>query len=238
MAKSLTAWLKDQRKIVKNKSIEELSAEYCFRDPLRPIRNNPEIIYSPADGVIVDVCSIQSIYENIYGKYGDVSLYNLAYGMIPEDSYSVVTIFLTFYDVHIVRIPINGVVHRIALPPIYSENRTMLDFEECVINGKYKEVRKELINNFAYNQRTLYCIQNNFKRDKMYLLLTADYDIDTILSFTDNTNVPLNQNQRLATIRYGSMVTCAVPNSWNLETVCREGTHVEAGNDSLFYYGE
>ena len=237
MAQSLTTWIKKQCRIVKSKSIEELSAEYCFRDPLRPIRNNPEIIYAPADGIIVDICSVNSTAENIYGKYGNMTLKELTYYVLPEGSYTVVSIFLTFYDVHIVRTPVNGVIKKISLPPIYVENRPMLSFEDYLMDGKFTEARKELLKSFAYNQRTLLSIQNSFLREKMYLLLTADYDIDTILSFIDLPNHPMKQNQRIASIRYGSMVTCIVPTSWNLETICKEGTHVEAGNDSLFYYG-
>ena len=111
----------------------------------------------------------------------------------------------------------------------------MLDLENFIMGGKYTEIRKEIISSFAYNQRTLYSIKNPFRKDSLYLILTADYDIDTILDFSSKM-CSMVQNQRLASIRYGSMVTCIVPNSWNTELKCKENTHVEAGLDTLFFY--
>lgn len=235
MSQSIKSWLREQNHITKNMSIEELSSTYCFRDPIRPIKNNHDIIYSPSDGVIVDYTVATSLQDCIYGKYGNISLEKLSYGMIPEGEYNVASIFLTFYDAHIVRMPINGVAKRQNLPPYFVENRPMLDMEKDIMNSKYASVRKELITCFAYNERVLYSIKNSFKKENMFMILTADYDIDTILSFVAG-NQSLKQNQRLALIRYGSMLTCIVPKKWNCEFICKENTHVEAGIDPLFMY--
>ena len=53
MAQTIKTWLREQSKNFKSKTIEELSSVYCFRDPLRPIKNNPEIIFAPADGCLL-----------------------------------------------------------------------------------------------------------------------------------------------------------------------------------------
>ena len=150
-------------------------------------------------------------------------------------TYEVVSIFLTFYDVHIIRMPINGVVKRLKLPPYFVENRPMLSLEKDIMNSKFSSVRKELISCFAYNERVLYSINDPLKEGNMFMLLTADYDIDTILPFTSQIQA-LKQNQRLASIRYGSMVTCIVPKQWNCKFVCKENIHIEAGIDALFMY--
>ena len=155
--------------------------------------------------------------------------------MIPEGEYDVVSIFLTFYDAHIVRIPINGIAKRVNLPPYFVEDHSMLDMEKNIMSNKFSSVRKELITCFAYNERVLYSIKSPFKQGEMYLILTADYDIDTILSFATSEQ-PLKQNQRLASIRYGSMVTCIIPKQWNCKFVCKENIHIEAGIDALFMY--
>ena len=103
------------------------------------------------------------------------------------------------------------------------------------MNSKFSSVRKELISCFAYNERVLYSINDPLKEGNMFMLLTADYDIDTILPFTSQIQA-LKQNQRLASIRYGSMVTCIVPKQWNCKFVCKENIHIEAGIDALFIY--
>lgn len=235
MAQSVRTWLREQNRVTRNMSIEELSSFYCFRDPLRPIKNNSDIIYSPADGVVVDYVRIKTNEAGIYGKYGDISLEKLSCGMIPEGEYDVVSIFLTFYDAHIIRMPINGVPTRLNLPPCYVENRPMLDFEKDIMNSKFTSVRKELLTCFAYNERVLYSIKNPSEKECLYMILTADYDIDTILSFVGKSH-PMKQNHRLASIRYGSMVTCVIPSKWNCEFVGKENTHIEAGLDPLFMY--
>lgn len=235
MSQSIRSWLREQNRITKNMSIEELSSSYCFRDPLRPIKNNHEVIYSPSDGIIVDYSSVTNLEDCIYGKYGNVSLNKLSYGMIPKGEYDVVSIFLTFYDAHIVRMPINGIVKRVDLPPYFVEDRSMLDIEKNIMSSKYSSVRKELITCFAFNERVLYSIKSPLKKEEMFLILTADYDIDTILSFASREQ-PLKQNQRLASIRYGSMVTCIIPKRWHCEFVCKENIHIEAGVDALFMY--
>lgn len=234
MAQSVRTWMREQNRVTKNMSIEELSSLYCFRDPLRSIKNNPDIIFSPADGVIVDSTVVSSLQDTIYSKYGDVTLEKLSYGMIPEGEYDIVSIFLTFYDAHIIRMPMNGVVSRLNLPPFFVENRPMLDLEKDIMRNKFTAVRKELLTCFAYNERVLYSITPPFRNEKIYMILTADYDIDTILSFASEYQ-PLRQNQRLASIRYGSMVTCVIPKKWNCEFIGKENTHVEAGIDPLFY---
>lgn len=96
MAQSVRTWLRNQKHATRDMSIEDLSSIYCFRDPLRPIKNNNDIIYSPADGVVVDYSSVTSIRDSVYGKYDNISIDKLSYGMIPEGEYDVVSIFLTF----------------------------------------------------------------------------------------------------------------------------------------------
>ena len=70
MSQSVRSWLREQNRLTKNMSIKELSSTYCFRDPLRPIKNNHDIIFSPSDGVIVDFATVTSSQDCIFGKYG------------------------------------------------------------------------------------------------------------------------------------------------------------------------
>lgn len=93
MSQSVRSWLREQNRLTKNMSIKELSSTYCFRDPLRPIKNNHDIIFSPSDGVIVDFATVTSSQDCIFGKYGNISLKEISYGMIPEGAYEVVSIF-------------------------------------------------------------------------------------------------------------------------------------------------
>ncbi len=238
MAEAISKWRKKVKHAIKNFSVDYMSSEYCFRDPIRPIKNNPEIIYSPADGIIIDVSRLNSVNHSIYTKMGHVCLSSLSHDMIEEGQYICITIFLTFYDPHIIRMPINGIVSRKDLPPLYVQDLPMLDFEETVLNNKISEINRREVSCFAFNQRTLFEIFEPLFGKKLYLLLTADYDIDTILSFFSGNNRPVKQNHRIAQIRYGSMATLIIPSDMNFSPCVKDLVHVEAGIDPILMYNE
>ena len=135
MAQSVSTWSRKAKSECKNKKIEELSSSYFFRDPIRPIKNNSELIYSPADGITLDFKEVTSIHERLFTKYDDITLDNLSYNQIDEGAYWIATIFLTLYDPHIIRIPTNGNVNRIDLPAYYAENKVMLDVEKNLLSN-------------------------------------------------------------------------------------------------------
>ena len=54
MALPIKKWISDVvNPIKKEKNITQLSTEYFFRDPSRPMFNNYNFFYSPADGIIL-----------------------------------------------------------------------------------------------------------------------------------------------------------------------------------------
>lgn len=238
MAESLSTWRRKVKKILTNSSMEYLSSEFCFRDPLRPIKNNPEIIYSPADGIILDIVRTESVSSPIYSKMGSINLSTLSYDMIEEGEYFCITIFLTFYDPHIIRMPIDGIISRKDLPPMYVQDLPMLDFESMIMEHKISEIDRTGVASFAFNQRTMFEITSPINGYKTYLLLTADYDIDTIVSFFAGNNRPMKQGQRIGQIRYGSMATLVVPADCGLEICSKSLSHVEAGIDPILITNE
>lgn len=238
MAEAISQWRKRIKEITRNCSVDYLSSEFCFRDPIRPIKNNSEIIYSPADGIVIDISKVDSVDQPIYTKMGDVCLSSLCHGMIEDGCYTCVSIFLTFYDPHIVRMPIDGIVSRKDLPPFYVLDHPMLDFENTVLNGRISEIDRKKIGAFAFNQRTLFEIYSPMTGKRLFLLLTADYDIDTIISFFTGNNRQQKQNQRIGQIRYGSMATVIIPSDIGFYPCIKELVHVEAGLDPIFMADE
>lgn len=235
MAQSILTWSRKAKSEYKNLSIEELSSNHFFRDPIRPIKSNNQLIYSPADGIILDCKKVSSIHESVFTKYKDVSLDNLTYSQIGNGSYWIITIFLTFYDPHIIRIPTNGYINRLDLPPYHIENKAMLELEHNILSNKIVNIRQELLASICFNQRVLFNIKPPFKQENYYLILTADYDIDTVVSFFSKNSV-YKQNSRIASIRYGSLATCIFPYEWNINPLQKINTHIEAGIDPLFEY--
>jgi phosphatidylserine decarboxylase len=234
MAETLKKWSQRVRKETKGFSEEYMASTHFFRDPIRPLKNNADFIYSPADGILLDLIEVSSTQAHIYTKYHNISLDELSYKQIENGSYWVATIFLTYYDPHIVRLPVSGNLQRLDLPPYLISDAPMLGIEETLLDGKEMLEMNEQIASVAFNQRALFIVKSTIDSLPMHLILTADYDIDTVVSFFNRTHARVKQNMRFGAIRYGSMVTCVVPSCWNVKPVQKVNTHIEAGIDPLF----
>ncbi len=130
MAEKLEDWLNGEVAELSKLPVGELSNTFFFRDPLRPTYIDSEHFYSPADGTILyqklvmpGAPCCEGIVE-IKGKN-----YTLQDVMGDKDYNKpslVIGIFMSFYDVHINRIPYSGTIKYNRLEPIESTNKPML----------------------------------------------------------------------------------------------------------------
>ena len=112
MSKTLKEWIETEVKQVSSKPLRWLSEQYFFRDPSRPMFSNSHFFYPPADGIILYVKQVDS-NESIVDIKGKP--YSLNTAMRDKDYNQVslvIGIFMTFYDVHINRIPYAGTYER------------------------------------------------------------------------------------------------------------------------------
>ncbi len=233
MSKMLTEWIETEVKQVSSKPLRWLSEQYFFRDPSRPMFSNANFFYTPADGIILyakTVAADESIVD-IKGKP-----YSLNTAMRDKDydkKSLVIGIFMTFYDVHINRIPYPGRLSYTELEPISSYNYPMLNVEKDIVNDivPYTGNAEYLF----YNQRILSRVYNMDLKQSYYILQVADYDVDCITPFRLKQNQFFAQNQRFSQIRYGSQVDLIIPlsDSFDFELLVGVGLHVEAGIDPL-----
>ena len=233
MAKQLKEWLENDIAELSNKSIKWLSEQYFFRDPNRPVYSDNNYFFPPADGVILyshDVHADEAIID-IKGKP-----YSLQTAM-RDDQYTkgslVIGIFMTFYDVHINRIPYAGKLVYRELETIGSYNQPMLNVEKDILDeiSPYTRNADYLFN----NQRIINQIFSMDLAQYYYILQVADYDVDCITPFRLKQNQFFTQNQRFSQIRYGSQVDLIIPHSkaYHFQALQKPGTHVEAGVDPL-----
>lgn len=233
MSKTLREWIETEVKPVSSKSLRWLSEQYFFRDPSRPMFSNADFFYPPADGIILyakQVAADESIVD-IKGKP-----YSLRTAMQDKDydkKSLVIGIFMTFYDVHINRIPYAGRLSYKELESLSSYNYPMLDVEKDIINDI-----EPYTNNADYlfhNQRILNRVYNMDLKQFYYILQVADYDVDCITPFRLKQNQAVAQNQRFSQIRYGSQVDLIIPVSEQFDFIplIETGMHVEAGVDPL-----
>lgn len=233
MAKTLEEWLRTDVESVKDQPVKWLSERHFFRDPMRPVFSDPTFFFSPADGVILyqkqvapDECLV-----DIKGK--DYSLQDAMRDSTYDKESFVIGIFMTFYDVHVNRIPYSGRLSYKELEPIDSYNYPMLEIENDLLGALRVDPTKATY--LHCNQRMLNKVCAPTLEQDYYVLQIADYDVDSITPFELKQNWPCDQNHRFSQIRYGSQVDLIVPLSdrYSFEPQLETGMHVEAGLDPL-----
>lgn len=233
MAKTLKEWIDTDVSKVRDKPMRWLSEEYFFRDPNRAIYSDSSYFFAPADGIILyaDVVQADASIVDIKGKS-----YSLQDAMRKKEYTKeslVIGIFMTFYDVHINRIPYSGHLTYVELDTISSYNLPMLDVEKNLIDAVTPNVSEAEY--LFSNQRILNTVFSMELGQEYYILQIADYDVDCITPFDLKQNRSFSQNQRFSQIRYGSQVDLIIPLSNNYEfiSLVDVGMHVEAGVDPI-----
>lgn len=233
MAKSLDAWLDNDLSHVKTKSVRWLSENHFFRDPIRPIYSDISYFFAPADGVIVYQLQVKPDERIVDIKGRKFSVRDAMRDPSYDKESLVIGIFMTFYDVHVNRVPFPGRLSYKVLEPIDTHNYPMLDVEKGLLEDLHVDMtRASYLHN---NQRVLNRIFAPDLNQSYYVLQVADFDVDSILPFELKQNQPVSQNKRFSQIRYGSQVDLIVPLSERFDfTPTQEtGMHVEAGIDTL-----
>ena len=231
MAEKLEDWLNGEVKELSKLSVGELSNNFFFRDPIRPTHIDYNHFYSPADGTILyqkiaypgeQVLEIKGIDYTLQDVMGDKN-YNK-----PS---LVIGIFMSFYDVHINRIPYSGVIKYKNLEPIESTNKPMLAVEKDLLN---KVINPNNMDYLKYNERVLNTVYNTSLDYTYYIVQIADEDVNVIAPFKQQGDL-CTQNERFSLIRWGSQVDLVLPidNRYQFELLLKETMHINAGLDKL-----
>jgi len=233
MAKTLQQWLTEDVEQIRHKPMRWLSEQFFFRDPTRPLYSDPAFFFAPADGVVLYAKQVRPDEQIIDIKGKSYSLRSA----LRDESYDkpslVIGIFMTFYDVHINRVPYAGRLTYRELDPIDSYNYPMLDVEKDLLSElpAYAKHARYLLN----NQRVVNKVFCTELQQSYFILQVADYDVDAITPFDMKQNQMVSQNQRFSQIRYGSQVDLIIPLSsrFDYQPVIEEYYHVEAGIDPV-----
>lgn len=231
--KMLDEWVANDLEDVRGKPVSWLSEHYFFRDPSRPAYCDSTYFFAPADGVILYATLVEpddAIVEIKGRRYTPrEAMRNAAY----DKKSLVIGTFMTFFDVHINRVPYAGRLSYRELEPVTTQNRPMLPVEKALLESL--SVRPGIADYLLHNQRVLNRVFAPTLGQHYYILQIADYDVDSILPFRLKQNSPYSQNQRFSQIRYGSQVDLIVPLSSRFEytPLVEPGVHVEAGLDPV-----
>ena len=233
MAKELETWISEDVGPLKEKPLSWLSSQHFFRDPVRPSYTHADYFFAPADGVLLyqeEVGPADAIV-NVKGK--PYSLREALRDPTYDRPSLVIGIFMTFFDVHINRVPYPGRLSYRQLEPIDTLNHPMLEVESRILEDL--RVAPSRAEDLRHNQRMVNRIQTTTFADPYYVRQIADYDVDSITPFELKQNQPCFQGQRFSQIRYGSQVDLIIPLSESHELVTTQTVqcHVEAGVDAL-----
>ena len=150
---------------------------YFFRDPIRSIPNE-EVVVSPADGLVTFIGTSKSPSED----------------SLDQNNYIKVSIFLSIFDVHVNRMPVNASVTSIKYIP-----------------GKY--INATLDKSSSENERNIICAENN--GNKFYIVQIAGLIARRIVC-----NLKINQEvikgDRIGIIKFGSRVDLYIPKNYNV----------------------
>ncbi|MCX4824577.1 phosphatidylserine decarboxylase [Streptomyces sp. NBC_01142] len=235
MAQSLEEWVENEVLRLDDRSPAWLSDVYFFRDPRRPRTVDSSYFFSPADGVILYQRTVKPDEPILDIKGESYSLRDA----LREPEYHreslVIGIFMTFFDVHVNRVPYRGTLSYRELPPIHTYNRPMLDVENRLLYDLQIDLSEASY--LRPNQRMVNRVYAPALGETYRMLQIADYDVSCITPFRLQQNIPVQQGARFSQIRYGSQVDLVIPLSdrYQLTPVHRESDHVKAGLDRLVH---
>jgi phosphatidylserine decarboxylase len=233
MAKTMNEWVESEVRPYQEKSVSWLSQFHFFRDPIRPTYSDLGYFFSPADGVIIYQRTVQPGEQIVEIKGKAYTLQDALRDPDYNSASLVIGIFMTFFDVHVNRIPFPGRLSYKELDPLDTYNHPMLDVETSIFEDL--RIPTDSLGYLHHNQRMVNRVYSSDLDLTYYMLQIADYDVDCITPFDLKQNQPVGQGDRFSVVRYGSQVDLIVPLSsrFEFQTLQTTGHHVEAGQDPL-----
>lgn len=233
MAKSLQEWVGSDLQQVSDKPVSWLSQFYFFRDVSRATYSDTSYFFAPADGIILYQKAVDPDEPILDMKGKPYSLQQALRDPTFDQPSLVVGIFMTFFDVHVNRVPFPGRLTYREVESIDTFNYPMLEVEKSILEDL--RLPTSSMEYLHYNQRVVNRVYSSQLGQAYYILQIADYDVDSITPFELKQNQPFDQGQRFSQIRYGSQVDLIVPLSPIYDFIPTQptGFHVEAGTDTV-----
>ncbi len=210
MAQTLENWIRQEHEEFHDVSDREMNEIWFHRDPTYPIIHDSSLLLAPADGVV--------LYSGIYGPRDPVEIKGtetsvaeiMESAWLPDTPCLVVGIFMTFYNVHVNRIPGAGVLFYRELDAIKTSNMPMLFTENDLLRDAFGRALHSSIYQ-KYNARTVNRICLAGRSRDVFVVQIADSEVNVIAPFTARQGWWYGQGERFSMIRGGSQVNLIVP---------------------------
>ncbi len=218
-------------KKLRDLDLGELYSREFFRDPLRITIVNHDLLYAPADGVVLYAKEFDpDDFLEIKGV--DFTLAEMLVDPGYKERSLVIGIFMTAFDVHVNRAPASSLhVSSRATNNIYTHNVSMI-MEE---NGLLYEnrINKNKLGYLIANERKISVFYTSALHGVYYIVQVGDRDVDVIINWRLNQHIL--QGDRFGQIRFGSQVDIVIPVKYlkYYEILVKPLDHVEAGLDPI-----
>ncbi|MEM2260858.1 MAG: phosphatidylserine decarboxylase [Ignisphaera sp.] len=233
--KTLKEWLESPEvKRIKEIPISEYCEKEFLRDPFRPIFYRPNILYSPADGIILYAKEVNPTTDIIDIKGKGLTVRDILCKEDYNERSIVIGIMMTAYDVHHNRMPTSGIIEFVRKDSLRMDNLSMVKVEQAIFQGK--EPSTQDMDYIFYNERQICKVYCPHIRQEYYIVQIADLEVDAVsnLYFTGSY---LLQGTKFSTVLFGSQVDLVVPikkyNEYRNLVKDKITYHVEAGIDPL-----
>ncbi len=173
-----------------------------YRDPQRSIPIDKNIIISPADGKVISIDTVHDGEIPFTIKNGKIIYLPELKGII-EGNFTMISIFMDLFDVHVNRAPVSGQVIDI----IYIEGNHLPAFGNVLIE----------------NERNIVVIDGNIRTVTVQIAGTVARRIDCYVGEGQT----LDMGDKIGIIKLGSQVVVMYPSSSS--TIIKIGDNVKAG---------
>ena len=232
--KTMSDWLQEARTLDADGK-EKLYRDHFFRDPERDVVQHRARFLAPADGTVIYQKEVDPNERVVEVKGRNFTVRDLLFNPYYGQRSLVIGIFMTIWDVHINRMPVDGTVCFEDLPAIHTKNKSMTPFELGIFERQEIDFKE---NEYLFtNARRLNTVTGSAICPKFFIVQIADEEVDTIVHFKEQ-GTKFEQGDRFAMIRWGSQVDVVIPlplyHPFTYKPLVPNFCHVEAGMDALF----
>jgi phosphatidylserine decarboxylase len=201
---------------------------YFFRDPRREIPEGRNVV-APADGTIVYANICRDGYAPLAIKMGRrIRLDEIAKTDLPRGKLCHVGIFMSFFDVHVNRVPIDGQVEFIKHHQAKNSSMNEMGWRKYL---RLRPLYKNALHIFE-NERKTTRINGEFP---VYVVQIADAYVSKIQCFAREGEM-MKKGERFGKIMMGSQVDLIFPYRDGMKILVREWEHVKAGESIVAAY--
>jgi len=201
---------------------------YFFRDPARKIPEGKNIV-APADGTIVYANICEDGYAPVTIKKGKrIRLDEIAKTDLPQGKLCHVGIFMSFFDVHVNRIPIDGQLEFIKHHQAKNISMNGMGLRKYL---RLRPLYKNAVHIFE-NERKTTRINGEFP---VYVVQIADAYVSKIQCFAKEGEM-MKKGERFGRIMMGSQVDLIFPYRDGMKILVKEWEHVKAAESIIAIY--